>query len=188
MFMFKNLTDRLGLSKPQFNDRIRLYHGEILKTPGCEAIVFFMTPNLSWEGALNRDILARAGADLDTYALDHIVNPRPGEVFELPPLALPFKKLFMIILNKWDGGVDFEDSDMVKGYRRAIKMAQDAGIKTIAFPAMGHDKRDFPHLRFARLALQGINEGMDGRLTEVKIVCRDQRMVDTYQERLAKTA
>lgn len=176
----------MGLTKPQFNDRIRLYQGEILTLQGCDAMVFFMTPNLAWEGALNREVLARAGDGLDSYVLEQVVTPHPGEVFSLPPFGLSFRRLYMIVLHKWDGGVDFEDSDMIKGYRRAVSLAQDEGMQTMAIPAMGHDKRDFPHLRFARLALQGITEGMDGRLREVKIVCRDKRMVDTYRERMGK--
>jgi O-acetyl-ADP-ribose deacetylase (regulator of RNase III) len=184
--MFKNLADRFIPSKRQFIDRITLYHGEILKTGGCDAIAFFMTPSLMWQGSLNQEILALAGPALDQYVLEHVESPHPGEVFKLPGFKTPFKSLFMIILNTWDGGVDFDDNDMVRAYRRTVLMAQEAGLKTLAFPAMGHDKRDFPHLRFARLALQGISQGLDGRMNEVKIVCRDQRMVDTYSERIQK--
>jgi O-acetyl-ADP-ribose deacetylase (regulator of RNase III) len=184
--MFKILTDRLRSSKRQFTDRVRLYHGEILKTKDVDAICFFMTPALGWGGPLNQAVLQMAGAKLDEYVLENVTSPQAGEAYLLPVFNAPYKKLVMMVLNEWDGGIDFEDSDLVKVYRRAIQQAQDSGLTSIAFPAMGRDKRDFPHIRFARLALEGIAAGLDGRLEEVKIICRDQRMVDTYTERLNK--
>lgn len=148
--------------------------------------MFFMNPDLEWSGPLNQAVLHMAGPELDAFVLDTVQKPKCGEVYRLPGLASPYKALFMGILNPWDGGIDFEDRDLVNCYRRTIDKAQDAGIKNVAFPAMGHDKRDFPHIRFARLALQGILDKLDNRLDEVRIVCRDRRMVDTYTERLKK--
>ncbi len=185
--MLKGLTDRFLPSKPQFIDRIRLYQGEILSLTDVDAIVFFMAPNLQWEGPLNKAVLEKAGPKLDKHVLEYIINAQNGEVHALPGFNMPYKNLMMAILSEWDGGVDFEDRDLLHCYRNAVVQAQSMGLKSIAFPALGRDKRDFPHLRFARLALQGILEKLDGTLDEVRIVCRDKRMVDTYTERLKKS-
>jgi O-acetyl-ADP-ribose deacetylase (regulator of RNase III) len=184
--MFKHIAERFKPSKHQFAGKIRLHYGPILEMPGCEAMTFFMSPRLEWDGPLNGAVLARAGNGLDDYILTHVDHPKPGQVFALPAFDAGFKGLFMAVVDEWDGGVDFNDRDLVRCYCDAVIKAQEAGIKTIAFPAMGKDKRDFPHIRFARLALQGILEGLDERMDSVIIACVDKRMINTYQDRLDK--
>lgn len=184
--MFKQIAERLKPSNRQYVQKIRLHYGPILGLEGCESLTFFMSPRLEWEGSLNHEVLATAGPGLDDYVLSNVSRPRSGEVFALPPFDSGRKALFMGVLSEWDGGVDFDDNDLIRCYRAAVEKAQDMGITSIAFPAMGKDKRDFPHIRFARLALQGIMERLDGRMNEVVIACADRRMFDTYRERLEK--
>lgn len=184
--MFKHIAERFKPSKHQFASKIRLHYGPILELQGCEALTFFMSPRLEWDGPLNNAVLTRAGQGLDSYILDHVDHPKSGHVFALPPFESGLKALYMAVLSEWDGGIDFRDTDLVHCYRDAVIKAQDAGLTSIAFPAMGKDKRDFPHLRFARLAIKGILEGIDERMENVVIACVDKRMVNTYQDRLDK--
>lgn len=185
--MFKQIADRLNPSKRHLVRKIRLHYGPILEIEGCETIVFFMSPHLEWRGSLNHEILGLAGPRLDDYILTKIERPQSGTVYSLPPFDMTDRNsLFMAVLNEWDGGIDFEDGDLVKCYRAAVELAQRMGVKTIAFPAMGKDKRDFPHIRFARLAIQGILERLDDNLDDVIIACADKRMYDTYKDRLLK--
>jgi len=184
--MFKQIAERLQPSNTRRVRAIRLHHGPIFDAPACDSLVFFMPQTLEWSGPLNRTVLARAGESLDSYVLDHVNKPKPGEVFALPPFSLPYRGLFMAVLAEWDGGVDFNDRDLLNCYRRAIDLAQEKGFRTIAFPALGRDKMDFPHIRFARLALQGILDRLDDRLEGVTIACRDMRMMDIYKQRLSK--
>ena len=185
--MFKHLTQKF---RPKSNskhfDRIRIEHGEILSQDDCEAILFFMHPNLKWGGNLNKAVLNMAGQELDTYILENATTPRSGEVHILPPFGTKYKALIMAVLADWDGGVGFEERDLLDCYRHAISKAQDAGIKTIGIPAMGRDKRDFPHIRFARLALQGILEKLNTGVEYIKIVCVDHTMMRTYQDQIEK--
>lgn len=153
---------------------------------GCEAMTFFMPENLEWDGSLNSEVLAAAGTELDDFVVDNVTKPRSGNVYTLPPCNMPHKALFMAVLSEWDGGVDFNDRDLVRCYKGAVEKAQEEGIRSLAFPAMGKDKRDFPHIRFARLALQGILEKLDDRIDSVTIACADQRMFTTYKDRLLK--
>ena len=168
-------------------NKIRLYHGPIFDLNGAvEGIAFFMPEDLSWEGSLNKSVAIAAGPRLDEFILSNIHGPRSGEVFALPGFDTPFKALFMAVVTEWDGGVDFEDRDLVRCYREAINLAAKQGITKIAFPAMGRDKRDFPHIRFARLAVEGIAQGLAGNpsVQSVTIACSDRRMTDTYRTRL----
>lgn len=168
-------------------NKIRLYHGPIFDLSGAvEGIAFFMPEDLSWEGSLNKSVAIAAGPKLDEFILGNVHAPHSGEVYALPGFNTPFKALFMAVVTEWDGGVDFEDRDLVRCYREAIHLAAKQGITKLAFPAMGRDKRDFPHIRFARLAVEGIAQGMAGNpsVQSVTIACSDNRMMETYRGRL----
>jgi len=186
--MFKRIAQKLRPSNPQLTEKIRIEHGELLAQEDCEAILFFMRPQLDWGGQLNRAILKMSGAGLDKYVLEYATTPRSGEVFVLPPFGTGYKAMFMAILADWDGGNGFEERDLMNCYRLTIEKAQEVGIKTLAIPAMGRDKRDFPHIRFARLAIKGILERLDSRMDYVKIMCVDRTMMGTYAGQLEKAA
>lgn len=197
--MLKYLTGWLTPSKGSFSpikpfrathiNKIRLYHGPIFDLAGSvESIAFFMPEDLRWQGPLNRSVLMAAGDKLDGHIADHVITPHSGEVYALPPFDAPFKGLMMAVIDEWDGGVDFEDRDLVRCYRDAVRQVAAKGMTSIAFPAMGRDKRDFPHIRFARLAVEGIADGLAAApaIEQVAIACTDRLMMDTYGARLKR--
>ncbi len=184
--MFKRLAQKLRPNNPQYFDRIIIEYGEILSQSDCESILFFIRPNLEWGGPLNRAVLALAGPELDTYIVENIAGPKCGEVYALPGFKSRYKNIFMAVLADWDGGVGYEERDLLNCYRETIEKAKIRGIKSIAIPAMGHDKRDFPHIRFARVALTGICEKLDTAIDRVKIMCIDRTMVITYKNQIEK--
>jgi O-acetyl-ADP-ribose deacetylase (regulator of RNase III) len=184
--MFKRIAQKLRPTNPVYFDRVKIEYGEILSQGDCESILFFMHPDLEWGGGLNRAVVAQAGVELDTYILENIRNPKSGDVFALPAFETPYKALFMAILDDWDGGNGFEERDLMDCYRHTVEQAQDMGIRTLGIPAMGRDKRDFPHIRFARVALKGILERLDTRMDFVKVMCVDRTMMATYTSQLEK--
>ncbi len=184
--MFKRIAQKLRPNNQVYTDRVRIEYGEILSQGDCESILFFMHPNLQWGGGLNKAVLELAGHELDTYVLEHIHNPKSGDVFAIPSYAAPYKALFMAVLADWDGGNGFEERDLMNCYRETIERAANLGIKSLGIPALGRDKRDFPHIRFARLALKAILEKLDDRIQFVKIMCIDRTMMATYAGQLEK--
>ncbi len=184
--MFKRLAQKLLPAPHRYFEKISIEYGEILSQGDCESILFFMQPSLKWGGDLNRAILAAAGEGLEKHILENIQNPHAGEVFALPGFDTAYKALFMAILPDWDGGNGFEERDMLNCYRRMLDLARKQGIKTIAVPAMGRDKRDFPHIRFARVALKGLLDRLDKHIDIVRIYCVDHTMMTTYAGQLDK--
>lgn len=195
--MFKYLAGLFNPSKASLSlikayratdiNKIRLYHGPIFDLSGAvEGISFFMPEDLSWQGSLNRSVSIAAGPKLDEYILSNVHAPKSGEVFALPGFNTPFKGLFMAVVTEWDGGEEFEDRDLIRCYREGVHLAAKQGLTKVAFPAMGRDKRDFPHIRFARLAVEGIAQGLANNpsVESVTIACSDKRMMDTYRTRL----
>ena len=183
--MFKRIAQKL-LSANQCLDKISIEYGELLAQDDCEAILFFMHPDLEWGGGLNKAVLTICGPALDEHILGTITNPKSGEVFSLPPGESGYKALFLAVLDDWDGGNGFEDRDLMDCYRKTVEQAQGLGIRVLGIPAFGRDKRDFPHIRFARVALKAIAERLDARLDQVKIMCVDRTMMRTYGEQLEK--
>lgn len=186
--MLKRIAQKLGAANPRHFGKIRVEHGEILSQMDCDAILFFMHPSMEWEGALNKNVLDIAGSDLDDYVLQNATSAKSGDVYALPAFQSGYKAMFMAVLADWDGGNGFEERDLLNCYRRTVEQAQELGIKTVAIPALGRDKRDFPHIRFARLAIQGILEKLDNRMDFVKIMCIDRTMLSTYRAQLEKAA
>ncbi len=184
--MFKRIAQKLRPTNRKCIDKVRIEYGALLSQTDCEAILFFMHPNLKWGGGLNCAVLDLAGPKLDDYILEHATSPRSGEVFPLPAFNTRYKAMFVAILADWDGGNGFEERDLLDCYRNTIAEAQAMGIKSIGIPAMGRDKRDFPHIRFARVSLQGILERLDDRMDMVKIMCVDRTMMATYQTQMDK--
>lgn len=184
--MLKRIAQKLRPSNQVHLDRIRIEYGEILSQGDCDSILFFIHPNLEWGGGLNRAVLQLAGPALDTWVCENVLTPKNGEVFALPACGSRYKALFMAVLADWDGGNGFEERDLMNCYRGAIEQAEKIGVRSIAIPALGRDKRDFPHIRFARVALKGILERLDERLDFVKIMCIDHTMMRVYQEQLEK--
>lgn len=123
---------------------------------------------------------------MDEYVCENVLTPKNGEVFALPGFKTPYRAMFMAVLGRWDGGIGYEDREILNCYRRTMRLAKEHGIKTIAIPAMGRDKRDFPHIRFARLALKGIAENFDSSIEKVIFYCPDKRTYNTYMEQLTR--
>lgn len=184
--MFKRLTQKLRPTNQLHTDRIKIEYGEILSQGDCDSILFFMQKNLKWGGGLNASIRQLAGPELDDFIAKHVRTPQNGEVFAIPAYNAPYKALFMAVLADWDGGTGYEERDLMNCYKQAIIQAEAAGIKTIAIPALGRDKRDFPHIRFARVALKAILDVLDPRMDYVKIMCVDHTMMRTYQGQMQK--
>lgn len=195
-FMFKSLIHRLfsatpiveaGKPKSRKNiQKIGLFHGNILEHTDCDALVSFITADLTLEGPLNIAYLKAAGEELGDYIAEHIIKPQAGEVFVVPAFGLPVRNIVLAVLPKWGGGIDDEDRAMIRCYRRALERAHEFHLQTLAFPALGFGRLNFPHIRFARHAVRGLLEGMHEDITEVRIVGKEQRMLDIYAKQIKK--
>lgn len=184
--MLELITKHFKQSKHDFTDRIRIFQGDILSHTDVDAVVTFITADLGLGGPLNRAFLSAAGDDLTRHIMKTVGKPKPGEVFLVPGFGSPMKHILLAVLPEWQGGTEGEDRALVQCYRGAVLLSQERGLRSLAFPSLGAGRLEFPHIRFARLALQGIVEGMDGRLEDVRIVCKGSDMAGIYTERLKK--
>lgn len=167
-------------------DKIRLFHGDILDHTDCDALVSFVSADLSLGGPLNKAYLAMAGEEMGDFIAERIIQPKPGEAFVIPAFQMPVKNIVLAVLPQWEDGLQNEDRQMLRCYRRAISQSSEHGIKTLAFPALGFGQLNFPHIRFARFALRGILDTLTEDVDEVRIVCKERNMSEIYAKNLRK--
>lgn len=60
----------------------------------------------------------------------------------------------------WNGGQDGEDEQLAGCYRRALELALENGIRTIAFPAISTGAYRFPAERAARIATRIVGDAL----------------------------
>jgi len=138
------------------------------------------------EGGLNQAIMAAAGERLDTFMMENIYKPRAGDAVVLPAFNMPMKHIIYVLAPARHKGFEYVDRDLLRLYRHAMQMAHRMELKSIAFPAFGTGKGQYPVDRAARLALQGITERQLGQLEEIRIVCNQRKTHDAFHKRLNK--
>ena len=163
-------TPRPSNPNKDFIRRIRLIEGDITEQDGIEAIATGMDTSLSLSRSLNRSIVHRAGHALDASILENIYHTRVGDVHVLPGYGLSVKHILIAITPEWRVGIEGEDRDLLHCYRSIMEMAERMNLKSLAIPAIGTGRNQFPILRTARLALQALKERMPGCVEELRIV------------------
>ena len=178
------ISERYARSNNHLIDKIGLIHGDITHDHGVDAIVSTLGPDLDPSGALNQSIMRGAGAELDGFILENIYKPRPGDVFSVPGFNLPVDNVIYTISKPWQDGLHSEDRDLLRCYRRPMKMAIRMGWKKIAFPALATGQKSFPAKRAARLAMQGILQRIDPFFEYIYIICNRDETFNAFHERM----
>lgn len=162
--------------------KIRLVEGDLTEQRDVDAIVGLIPASLDVGGSLNQALIRAAGERLDDFILDNIYKPRPGDVFAVPPFALPVRHILFAVTPEWKDGIDREDRDLVRCYRGIMQLATNMKLHRLAFPALGTGKRKYPIRRAARLGVQGIMDRMSPAFGEIRIVCNRRETYDAFQE------
>lgn len=180
------IADHRKRSNAKLKSRIVIVRGDITQQSDVDAIVSTIMTDMDADGSLNQSLIAAAGHAFDEFILDNIYKPRPGDTFVVPGFALPVKNVIFVVTPVWRDDFDKEDVYLLRCYRHAMEMAQNMGLKKIAFPALGTGRRGYSLDRAVRLALQGIMDRMHEDFAEVRIVCNDDRIFEAFIERLKK--
>lgn len=88
----------------------------------------------------------------------------------------------------WRGGGNREDQQLRECYLNSMKLAEQNGVRTIAFPSISTGAYGFPIERAARIAVSAVRESLDRmpRVQTVLFVCFSQSDYDVYQEALER--
>jgi O-acetyl-ADP-ribose deacetylase (regulator of RNase III) len=90
----------------------------------------------------------------------------------------------------WRGGDDGEDDLLGNCYRNSLALAEQQGIRTIAFPAISTGAYDFPRARAARIAVREVKAFLEGNTTleRVMLVAFGRAAYEDYQEAVEEIA
>jgi O-acetyl-ADP-ribose deacetylase (regulator of RNase III) len=85
----------------------------------------------------------------------------------------------------WNGGGAGED-DLLRGcYEGSMALAAEAGLRTIAFPAVSTGVYRFPVPRAARIAVAAVAESLIPEFESVIFCCFGAEVTQAYNEALA---
>jgi O-acetyl-ADP-ribose deacetylase (regulator of RNase III) len=84
----------------------------------------------------------------------------------------------------WRGGGHDEDRLLADCYRNCLRIAQESGIRSIAFPSISTGAYGFPVNKASRIAMSEIKKHLaQNRLPEkITIICFDSHTYETYRD------
>ncbi len=90
----------------------------------------------------------------------------------------------------WRGGTSGEDELLASCYRASLRIAEENGLRSIAFPAISTGAYGFPADRAARIAMEEVRRALrKARSVErVLLVCFDSRSARIHREALDESS
>jgi O-acetyl-ADP-ribose deacetylase len=88
----------------------------------------------------------------------------------------------------WRGGHDFEDELLANCYRRALEVALQNAVRSVAFPAISTGIYGFPLERATQIAVREVRAFLETNpgIEKVLFVCFDRRTRNCYQQALTE--
>jgi O-acetyl-ADP-ribose deacetylase (regulator of RNase III) len=157
--------------------------GDITKLH-VDAIVNAANTSLLGGGGVDGAIHRAAGPEL-VEACRKLHGCKTGDAKATPGFNLPAKWIFHAVGPVWNGGDHHEDELLAGCYRRALELAREHNVGSIAFPAISTGIYGFPADRAARIAVDTVKAHIDGSAVElVNFVCFDDRTLHIYESLL----
>ncbi len=139
--------------------------------------------------------ITREGVDAIVNAANEALLPgggvcAPGDAVLTGGYQLPARYVIHTVGPIWEGGRFDEDATLASCYRRCIELAQQRGLRSIAFPAISTGIYGFPIERAAPIAVAAVRGALESvpAVQDVRFVCFDAATLDTYQMALGETA
>ena len=163
---------------------LQVIHGDITKIP-CDAIVNAANSALSGGGGVDGAIHRAAGPEL-LAACRKLGRCATGCAVITPAFLLPAKYIIHTVGPVWDGGEKGEPFKLASCYRESIRLAIEANIKSIAFPAISCGVYRFPIREAAKIAVKTVTEELEnyGSSIEVLFVCFDHKTERELQKQV----
>jgi len=165
-------------------DKIEVLLGDIT-TQRVDAIVNAANTTLLGGGGVDGAIHRAAGPEL-LEECQKIGGCPTGEARITKGYRLPAKYVIHTVGPIWKNGKLGEDDLLRNCYRNSLHLAEEHGIKTIAFPSISTGAYRFPIERAARIAIETIGE--DLRTTKViervVFVCFSKSDYEVYTKAL----
>jgi O-acetyl-ADP-ribose deacetylase (regulator of RNase III) len=153
-----------------------------ITTLDVDAIVNAANTGLAPGGGVCGAIHRRAGPELAAACAR--VGPCPtGEARMTPGFGLPARFVIHAVGPIWQGGSHREAELLASVYRSALDLAREAGLGSIAFPAISTGIYGYPLADAARIAVNTVRAELaaPGSIARVIFACFDDETLQAYQ-------
>lgn len=164
--------------------QIQVIQGDITKFKG-DAIVNAANTTLMGGGGVDGAIHRAAGSAL--YAACEKFHGCPtGEARLTAGFDLPVKYIIHTPGPVWRGGNHGEPQLLANSYRNSLRLADQYGCRTLAFPSISTGVYSYPVDQAAKVAITTIRNFLQTaqHLQTVTMVCFDSATTDVYQKAL----
>lgn len=163
---------------------IKVVRGDITKVE-VDAIVNAANNSLLGGGGVDGAIHRAAGPEL----LDEcraIGGCPTGEARITSGYRLPSRFVIHTVGPVWNGGTRGEDEKLAACYRNSLKLAEENGAGTVAFPSISTGVYGFPVKRASRIAMREVNNFLKTStvVKHVYIICFSDQDYEIYQQTL----
>lgn len=149
-----------------------------------DAIVNAANERLARGGGVCGAIFAAAGPDLED-ACAALGGCATGDAKATPGFALPASWIVHAVGPVWRGGDSGESASLASCYRRSLAVADELGVRSIAFPAISTGIFGYPLEPATEIAVATVLE-TETAITEVRFVCFDASTLAAYRTVLGR--
>lgn len=153
-----------------------------ITTLDVDAIVNAANEHLAQGGGVCGAIFRAAGTGLQD-ACRKLAPCSTGEARITPGFLLPAKYIIHAVGPVWHGGGQGEEELLASGYRSALKLADEHGCRSIAFPAISTGIFGFPLQAATDIAVKTVRAYLaDGTgLEQVVFACFSEDVLGAYR-------
>ena len=152
-----------------------------------DAVVNAANRGLSGGGGVDGAIHRAAGAERLQAACRAIGECRPGDAVVTDGFDLPARFIIHTVGPIWRDGTEGEPEILAACYRNALRVADEVGARSIAFPAISTGVYGYPREEAAEIAVETVAAFLTAaphRLNRVVFCCFDHVSADHHRARL----
>ncbi len=170
------------MEKSSMAERIQVVEGDITKQQ-VEAIVNAANTTLLGGGGVDGAIHRAAGPEL-LAECRNLGGCPTGEARITKGYGLPAKWVIHTVGPVWEDGAQGEDELLANCYRNSLALAEQKGIRSVAFPSISTGAYGFPIERAARIAIQETKKFLErsDSIQKVLLVCFGSRACQVYKQ------
>jgi O-acetyl-ADP-ribose deacetylase (regulator of RNase III) len=139
---------------------IELFRGDIT-TLSADVIVNAANPGLTPGGAVGLAIHRAAGPELKAECMSLMRGCHPGDAVITGAFRLSAKYVIHAVGPSWHGGGQDEAERLARTYRRCFALAEQHGVRTMAFPAISCGLYSYPPEQAAEIAIRETAAALD---------------------------